>query len=445
MISSEINKTIESYVRQNLSPKPEERDFITARYEELSKILEGESFQSGSYARFTSITPVNDLDVIWVLPPRFLEKAVEPQELDAANILKDLARKLEEEYEDLDLAVRIEPQSHSVGIFFGEADEEFSIDIVPAVPMGSTNEFGEDMYYVPEIARLSKNKRIRKYSSGEAIEWIKSDPKGYKKFAANINERNDSFRKAAKFLKKWKWGCKKNFEDFPLKSFHLELIVMSVFEEKQKLDSYEAIQYIFSNFENYLDEPHFRDRADSTKYIDEYLRELDEESKEKIKVFVKSGGIFLQMIEKSETAEEVVRLLQRLFSGEEFIEAHDVIIAIDQNLTLKIDGWVRPKKKGSFRGYWLKSKDGDVVWKREIDFQMLEKSNLPQNVVLKWKVRNTGEDAREKDSLRGEITEKHTRRTPELTLHRGVHYVECYAIQNNTCIARDRVEVHISR
>ena len=37
-------------------------------------VLVGSIFQSGSYARFTSITPLNDLDVIWVISERLKKR-----------------------------------------------------------------------------------------------------------------------------------------------------------------------------------------------------------------------------------------------------------------------------------------------------------------------------------------------------------------------------------
>jgi len=49
-------------------------------------------------------------------------------------------------------------QSHSIGIFFGE-EEDFSIDVVPAFPSDEKNEFGEDIFYVPEIAHRSIHRR----------------------------------------------------------------------------------------------------------------------------------------------------------------------------------------------------------------------------------------------------------------------------------------------
>lgn len=440
MTENEINIAIENYVREKLSPKQEERNFISERYQEFSKMLEGENFQSGSYARFTSITPVNDLDVIWVLPSRFLQKIVKPEDLDPTDLLQDLARALEGEYKKLKMNVRIRPQSHSVGIYFGKSDDDFSIDVVPAIPTGTKNEFGDDIYFVPEIARLSKRKRLQRYSIDEPIEWIKSDPKGYIRITQELNEQNESFRKVAKLIRAWRKICKQKYDDLPLKSFHLELIVVGLFQNNSEINSYEAIKYILNNLMSYLSAPQFLDRADSSNYVDDYIHDIKDEEKTKIDIFVKSAQMFMSMISDGESEKDVDDLLDRLLAGEEFIEAHGVSVSLKPDYILKIDGWVR--NKAGFRSYWLKEKSGKILKGRFIDFKILE-NTIPCQIKTKWKVKNHGLEAKDEHALRGEITDGHTKNTPESTKYLGNHYVECYAIIGDTCVAKDRVYVNI--
>ena len=111
---------IVEYIENNLSPTKEEREQISQRYEELSKMLKGTNFQSGSYARFTAITPVNDLDVIWEVDPELLnkipdfsklQKSIDPVELNVSHLLHDLAARLSKEYEGIGKNPRIIPQS----------------------------------------------------------------------------------------------------------------------------------------------------------------------------------------------------------------------------------------------------------------------------------------------------------------------------------------------
>ena len=66
---SDISTALNSIVKDQLSPTEEERRKISEIYQDLQNCLIGHSFQSGSYARFKSITQVNDLDIICIIPP----------------------------------------------------------------------------------------------------------------------------------------------------------------------------------------------------------------------------------------------------------------------------------------------------------------------------------------------------------------------------------------
>jgi hypothetical protein len=69
---------------------------------------------------------------------------------------------------------------------------------------------------------------------------------------------------------------------------------------------------------------------------------------------------------------------------------------------------------------------------------------LPKPYAVKWKVKNRGEIARQKNQLRGEITDDGGYEEKiEHTRYKGGHYVECYIIKNGQCVARDIIEVPI--
>ena len=126
MIKNEINQIIKDYARHNLSLREPERKRVSNEYERLSSFLKNRVFQNGSYARYTSTTPVNDLDIIYVLPKevqeRFAKADIDPSKLDINNILETLAAELAKEYTEA--TIKIQP--HSVGIYFGNEDD-FSI------------------------------------------------------------------------------------------------------------------------------------------------------------------------------------------------------------------------------------------------------------------------------------------------------------------------------
>ena len=248
---SNLNSYLNNLVSRQLSPTDGEKQAISKAYKQLSDLLKGYNFQSGSYARFTAITPVHDIDVIWELPVDlgetardFISKKINPYQLDISNILSDLAKKLTSEYNRLGEKVNIEAQTHSITIELHDNKHDFTIDVVPALLTNDSNEYGDYFYQVPEILRLPHRQRTKKYFMKDKIDWINSDPKGYIKEATKLNEITESYRKAKKFLKAWKYKVNEENDNIKLKSFHVEQIVISILGT-QNLDSFRTIKEFY--------------------------------------------------------------------------------------------------------------------------------------------------------------------------------------------------------
>lgn len=67
---------------------------------------------------------------------------------------------------------------------------------------------------------------------------------------------------------------------------------------------------------------------------------------------------------------------------------------------------------------------------------------VPDPYEVYWKIKNSGDEARERGQLRGEVVlsdQSRTRR--ETTLYRGHHYVECYIVKDGQCVAQRRCDV----
>jgi len=63
---------------------------------------------------------------------------------------------------------------------------------------------------------------------------------------------------------------------------------------------------------------------------------------------------------------------------------------------------------------------------------------------LYWKVLNRGEEAQRRDCIRGQIVLDDGGKTKEEnTNFRGDHVVECYLVEDNVVVAKDRVHVPI--
>jgi len=303
-----LNKIFVDYIKENLSPKKKERNYISLKYDELKGILKGRTFINGSYARFTSTTPVNDLDVFYVLSEedykKYKQLLLEHKAFDVDNILNELAKFLADNYPN---EVKIKPQPHSVGIFFGTEDD-FSIDVVPALP-GE-----EDLFWVPESAHLSiHNRRLLYESVGEKIKWIRSDPKGYIYDATQIDyQTNGNFRKSAKFIKKWRRGCKYISSNFPLKSFHSELIVTNLCKRNNSLSPLDYIESFFEQINQYLIKAKFPDKADPSRFVDQYINSLSENEKLLVLQFRNDADKILEEIHQTYSDVTVKYLIEKL-------------------------------------------------------------------------------------------------------------------------------------
>jgi hypothetical protein len=174
MTEPELSALLEQYARANLSPTKTEREYISTKYNTLKEYLLGASFRSGSYARRTVIRPPHDLDVIWIT--RQAAVMDEPTE-----VMRALAADLKRKYTAAGGVVPlISIQTHSVTLIFDDFKGGFAIDVVPGVPHeDQKNEFGYPIYAVPEILTQNRRHRTERYTSGQDIGWIDSDPKGY--------------------------------------------------------------------------------------------------------------------------------------------------------------------------------------------------------------------------------------------------------------------------
>lgn len=436
MKKNEFNYLFRDHTRKSLSPTQQERDFVTQVYEHICSALNNNCVQIGSYPRFTSIRPLHDLDILYIIGDMtsFVDKP-ETILFELQNTLQNYFR------QNTNYKLKISLQTHSATIsFLDERNEEyFTADIVPAFVNGK-NEFGLDMYLVPEIVRIGRSKRSDYYkfksTTNSLIQWIKSDPRGYIEIAKNINTKNDDYRKAVKFAKKWKHNAATNNENFKFKSFHIEQVFVEIFQRNPNIEMFDAIFEFFCHLPEYITHPQIKDRADNNIFIDSYLNELSGNQKELIK---QAKDRFLIALEEFASDRSILDLLSgqfyKRFSCSEAYLFDSFIPTFIDGQKFRIDGWIR--KKDGFRSGWLSEINWKLETERFIDFSV--KHDETDADFYKWKVKNSNSAPQP----RGEITNHNTKNTPESTKYLGNHYVECYAIKDNVCIAKHRVGVPI--
>lgn len=426
MTKNKFNAKLREYAR-TLSPRKWEQVLVSKVYDSFNDLLgKNNCIQIGSYPRYTAITPIHDLDLLYSLG------SWNEQDHDPLSALNSLYGILVEEYENpTEFEIDVSLQEHSVTVAFSnEGGIVFCVDIVPAYSFDN-NEFGQDKYKVPEVLNVENHSKRRKmeWDSTEGNAWIDSDPKGYIKVATLVGNNSD-FRKTVKFVKKWKDNLKKSKTELKLKSFHLEQVITSKFQQNPELEIFDVIFDFFFGLPEIVDLPNqIVDRADPEKYIDNYLANFTVRQKEKIG---QARDGFLVKLEKFDESDSIDSLLEIDFYergvSEEFIFDKNIPTISEEFLT--INAWIQKDGK-NFRRL---GNTGHIDNGLDIRFEVFMPIAADH---YKWKVKNDDECS----EPRGEISDHRTKNDPELTKYKGDHYVECYAIRGNICVASARQNV----
>lgn len=443
MTKDKFNAKLREYSR-TLSPTTSERDLVNKIYQSFNDLFGiNNCIQIGSYPRFTSVTPIHDLDILYILGA-WNEANHRP-----STVLQNLFNQISSSYTNpTAYTAKVSLQTHSVTVDFSRGTEVIlSVDIVPAYSFGK-NEFNQDTYKVPEVIKERSHAKRKEFyakiqSEHRDMSWINSDPRGYIKIATDVGQ-NPDFRKAVKIVKKWKGNLCAKDESLKLKSFHLEQVMINLFQGNQNLDVFDAIFKFFYTLSNIVDGPNqIADRANNDKFIDDYLSEFTDGQKGKIK---QARNGFLIQLENLRESNPVSILTEIVFHtgpiSEDFIFDKQIKTLIDPSLTLKIDGFVRPLD--GFSSGWLTqtpqlrqglSRGQNKT--RKIEFS-IRKNTTGANSFW-WKVRNSDDCGHP----RGEITMNQTKNNPESTEYPGDHYVECFAVIGETCVAKAWLPIRI--
>lgn len=127
---------------------------------------------------------------------------------------------------------------------------------------------------------------------------------------------------------------------------------------------------------------------------------------------------------------------------EEFPE--DVFAAIDIRNNIRIDCQV---EQNGFRPASLREMLRNrtlLMPRKKLTFTVV-KTDIPGSYSLFWKVLNRGQEAINRDCIRGQIVaDDGHKRNVEHTNFKGDHVVECYALVDGVVVATDRIHVPIN-
>lgn len=236
-------------------------------------------------------------------------------------------------------------------------------------------------------------------------------------------------------IKKWAEKCSVNLKSYKIENIVLDFLAQDVTENKDNsiiIKNFFAFAHdkeIDGNIKSYFKTAKTR----SQKACDLDLEnKIDKATDEWKKIF---GDDFPKLQNKKSILNEFIDNYPS--PNEQFLSDFGVMEKIQYNL--KINANV---KQHGFRDNILTLVS---FLKKELWLNFyIEKTNAPGNYKIWWKVKNQGEEARVKNDLRGEIYMECGNTRKEHTKYYGTHYVECYLIINNICVAKDRIFVKIN-
>jgi len=435
MKRNDLNSKLRDHARR-LSPTAADQDLIGKVYQSLNDLFGTTNcIQIGSFPRFTAVTPIHDLDILFVLG-QWDEDSHSPE-----ATLRGLYQQLASNYVNpTNLTIKISFQTHSVTIEYLSGTELIlSVDIVPAYTF-STNEYGLPTYKVPEVIKQGSHEKrhATSWSPDQDNGWIHSDPRGYISAATAVGVNSD-FRKTVKIAKDWKNRLKAEDEKLKLRSFHLEQVITAMFQEDSSLDLSRALFDFFVAIPDVIAEAdQIADRANPDKYIDDYIKDLAQAQKDKI---ILARDNVLIALEQAKPTTDIASIFVPNFSernpDEQYMFDHGIPMHHDENnskLQIHFDE-TTPNRLQRRKAERRKQPVGNKLY-----FKIIEGYDAAMTYF--WKVKNS--DLLEHSQRRGEITEGSTKNDPESTQYLGSHYVECYAVDNEgICTDRARVDVHI--
>jgi hypothetical protein len=368
----------------------------------------------GSYGKRTNIRPPRDVDVIFIMPEDKFEQYDDNQSNSQSQLLQDIKKVLSKKYSTTD---KIKGRGKVVLIEF--ADGTHNIELLPAWEQAG-GKF--------KIPNTEDGGSWEIWDSREEIKRITESDLG----------TNGTTRALIRMIKKWSENCTARLQSYQIENKVLDFFAIDKFSNKEyPILARDFFDYFFKTTTERDLQSHLNTALSRATNACEF-----EEEDKPDKAVEEWQKIFGDDFPKSN--DEIDELQKKYPSDkEEFLERdYGISTKLNPQHVLKIDAVVT---LNGFRDNWLSkfiTKNFFFLKKeKKLVFKIIE-NTVPPPYQIKWKVRNFGEEA--KKDLRGEIVDDFGHENKEEhTKYLGKHYVECYIIKDNVCVAKDRIWVPI--
>lgn len=427
---------------ENIKLTSDQRDDARKKYTGVCKVIHSHFYTDeyngdtkllfGSYARVkrTAIRPISenqDVDVLFKIPQEVYDQYNAYQGNGQSALLQAVRNTLlNSRYSLTD-----KPKAWGKVILIKTSDGKHNVEVLPAF------ELDDGSFKIP--------------NSENGGSWEHFNPRAdIEKFRFSNEKSEGLTADLSRMIKRWKL----NTPTLKIKSYEIENFVIGFLESK----SYEERNYslIVKDFFEYLYARIFGDdKSKVESVLNRSVKALEYEEQEGYlkasnewqKIFGEQFPLYKEKRMSGIDLENKIAQLNEKYpsSNEEYLDAkYGIPIVLDGGYVVEIDADV--DQKGFRKSLWSEFviKKFPVLKSSVLNFKIVS-SNVPEPYEIKWKVRNYGEEAKHAGKLRGEISEgnRHISKQ-ETSRYYGDHYVECYFIKENTCVAIGRILVPIA-
>lgn len=381
----------------------------------------------GSVGRHTATNKISDLDVLFILPWDVYHRFNNHSGNGQSNLLQEVKKCIEERYPKTQ--IRADGQV---------IDVTFNNGVIEVVP-GFENDDGSFQYA----------------DTNDGGKWKTTNPRPEKKKCTDDNKATcGTFRDCARMIRVWK-----NHEGFVLSGLLIDTLIdkfyvnnNDILEDNSYSDYPVVLKKIFEFLSEQNEDQQYWHAPGSNQQISNHgnnkfikearkvldkLNEVDFGNESEILKFFSEifGHQFAQYADNSasHTAEDFATT---------YFSAINIKGSFDIECTVSQDGFRdRPLKS-------YKSAGAGTVFKNKHLLFEVNKLDLPININPKklkyyWKVKNFGVEAEKKGQLRGQIFKGEKKRREDTKYKSMRHYVECYVVNNDVVIARNKTIVPI--
>lgn len=273
--------------------------------------------------------------------------------------------------------------------------------------------------------------------------WIESDPREFISWFSSKCKDNSQLRRLVRYLKAW--------SDFKKGELPSGLIMSILAAENYRPDARDdvSLQLTLAAIKETLKQD-FKCMRPTAPANEDLLAHF---SKTKQEYFLSSLNSLVNAatysISDAVSHKDACRRWQVYFGADRFpFEDEEVIderftVSIDPSITFEIDCLVTQK---GFMDKLLSAILRDRSWlmpERKLKFY-IKKPPAISSYDIYWKIRNVGREAIRRKQVRGQIhRDSGCGSRIEHTSFRGKHYVECYIVHNNICVAKRAILVPI--